>query len=49
MDNKIKEFIESYYGTAIGNSIQNRRQNLFDNDYDGIKTIYDELEEKGYI
>lgn len=48
MDSEIKNFIEQYWETAIGNSIYNWRCNTRDDDYDGIEAIYKELEDNGY-
>lgn len=43
MDKVIQNFIETYQGTAIGESIYNKRCNTFDNDYDHIQDIYNEV------
>lgn len=44
MDSEIKEFCEQYIGTAIGQSIYNKRLNTWDTDYDGIKEIWEEVQ-----
>lgn len=49
MKREINKFIDQYWGTAIGESYYNRMCNVWDNDYEGVKNIYDELEEEGYI
>lgn len=49
MDSQIKSFIDQYWGTAIGESIYNWRSNTRDDDYEGIKDIYKDLEAQGYV
>lgn len=44
MDSEIKEFIDAYYGTAIGESIYHKRINTYDTDYEGIKEIWEEVQ-----
>ena len=46
MKQEINLFIEEYWGTSIGESVYHRRCNTFDNDYDGIKEIYDYVKEQ---
>lgn len=43
MDIVIKNFIEEYWGTAIGESIYYKRCNTFDTDFDKIQEIYNEV------
>lgn len=43
MDSVIKKFIEENFYTDAGESIYNKRCNTFDDDYDRIKEIYDEV------
>lgn len=43
MDRVIKNFIEEYWGTAIGDSIYNKRCNTSDSDFDRIEDIYNEV------
>lgn len=43
MDKIISVFIQQYWGTAIGESIYNKRCNTFDDDYDHIQDIYNEV------
>lgn len=43
MDYEIKNFIEEYRGTAIGDSIYNKRCNTNDTDFDRIQAIYNEV------
>ena len=43
MDYEIKNFIEEYRGTAIGDSIYNKRCNTNDTDFDRIQDIYNEV------
>lgn len=49
MDSQIKSFIDQYWGTAIGESIYNWRNNIRDDDSDGIEAIYRDLEMQGYV
>lgn len=44
----IEKFIEQYQGTAIGESIKNSLDNAGDN-YESIFSIYNDLEERGYV
>lgn len=46
MNIEIENFIESYWGTAIGDSVYKMRINTVDSDYDGIKDIYDYIKEQ---
>ncbi|MBQ7788852.1 MAG: hypothetical protein IJ398_04265 [Clostridia bacterium] len=46
MNIEIERFIEIYWGTAIGDSVYKMRINTVDNDYDGIKDIYDYIKEQ---
>lgn len=43
MDTIIKQFIDEYWGTAIGDSIYKKRTNTHDDDFDSIKDIYNEV------
>jgi hypothetical protein len=43
MDEIIKNFIEIYWETAIGESIYNKRCNTNDTDFDRIQDIYNEV------
>ena len=49
MKNKIMLFCEEYLGRAIGEETRCRMENLRDDDYDGIKELYDELEDGGWL
>ena len=44
MDSEIKEFCAQYIGTAIGQSIYHKRINTYDTDYDGIREIWEEVQ-----
>ena len=46
MNIEIERFIETYWSTAIGDSVYKMRTNTVDNDYDGIKDIYDYIKEQ---
>lgn len=43
MDNAIKQYINEYDGTAIGEHISRWRENTYDDDYDAIEEIYNEV------
>lgn len=47
MNYEINQFIETYFGTAIGESVKNWRDNTSSDE--GIIEIYHYLEENGYI
>lgn len=49
MKKEIENFTHQFFGTAIGEYIFNWRANTRDDDYDGIKAIYDDLESQGYL
>lgn len=49
MKAEIQNFIDQYWGTAIGESIYNWRCNTRDDDYEGIEAIYNDLEANGYV
>lgn len=44
---EINQFLETYFGTAIGESVKNWRDNTSSDE--GIIEIYHYLEENGYI
>lgn len=46
MNIEIENFIQIYWGTAIGDSVYKMRINTVDDDYDGIKDIYDYIKEQ---
>lgn len=43
MDRIINKFIDNFCGTSFGEHIQRWRENTFDNDYDTITEIYNEV------
>lgn len=45
MNTAIEQFLEIYWGTAIGESIYHKRANTLDDDYYGILDIYNEIKE----
>ena len=45
MNTAINDFIETYWGTAIGENIYHKRANTLDDDYDGLKDIYEEIQQ----
>ena len=44
MDSEIKEFCAQYAGTSIGQSIYHKRLNTYDTDFDGIREIWEEVQ-----
>ena len=44
MDSEIKEFCSQYAGTAIGQSIYRKRVDTYDTDFDGIREIWEEVQ-----
>lgn len=44
MDSEIKEFCAQYAGTSIGQSIYHKRLNIYDTDFDGIREIWEEVQ-----
>ena len=48
MNTEISNFIDTYWGTAIGESIYHKRANTSDDDYDGLKDIYEEIQNEAY-
>ena len=44
MDSEIKEFCAQYAGTSIGQSIDHKRLNTYDTDFDGIREIWEEVQ-----
>ena len=48
MNTEISNFINTYWGTAIGESIYHKRANTSDDDYDGLKDIYEEIQNEAY-
>ena len=45
MNTAIEKFLDTYWGTAIGESIYRKRANTVDDDYYGILEIYNEIKE----
>lgn len=45
INTEIDNFIEAYWGTAIGESIYHKRANTSDDDFDGLFNIYEEIKE----
>ena len=45
MDSEIKEFCAQYAGTSIGQSIYRKRVNTYDTDFDGIREIWEEVQD----
>ena len=46
MKQEINLFIEEYWGTSIGERVYHRMCNTRDDDFDGIKEIYDYVKEQ---
>ena len=46
MKQEINLFIEAYWGTSIGERVYHRMCNTRDDDFDGIKEIYDYVKEQ---
>lgn len=49
MKNEILHFCEIYAGKAIGEETRHRVENLSANDYGGLRNIYLDLEEHGWL
>lgn len=46
---EINLFCDEYTGTVIGEETRCRLENLRNDDYDGVKDLYDELEAAGRL
>ena len=46
---QIERFIDQHWGTAIGESVHNRLANIREEDKEAVMTLYNELEEQGYV